>query len=282
MNRDIFIREIMKMYDDFIHYPYTDGIHKYIQKKMLEDDSENARTLARQEAFDKEFIDCEVNISKIKEITNIKQINPFLNLYTVDTDTLKNIYILLSKTHKGIYYYDTYSSKYRDLKEINKKTKGNNPKTNKIKEVMKIILDTDMKAKEYYDLVPFDDEKTSKPDSPKGYKTLEYLHYLIKTLENKHYTKIQLYQNLLYELYFILKDQFYIDETNKKKPFTKTMIFVIVDKLVRYYFCETDTEIIKEDKLIFSTSINFDKYITLKYNYENARGITLTYSTKGV
>ena len=32
MNRDIFIREIMKMYDDFIHYPYTDGIHKYIQK----------------------------------------------------------------------------------------------------------------------------------------------------------------------------------------------------------------------------------------------------------
>ena len=281
MNRDIFIKKIIEIDNSCIQYAFTNN-QRYIQKEMDERNLDNIKELVILDEWDKVFPGREINISKIKEITNNKRINPFLNLYNINIDTLKQIYLLLSKTHHGIYYYDTYSSIYRDLKEVNKKTKGNNPKTNKIKEVMQIILDSDVKTKEYYDLVPYDDEETDKSDSPKGYKTLEYLNYLVKTLENKHFTKIQLYQNLLYELYYILKDHFYTDETNKKRPFSRKMIFSIVDKLIRYYFCETNTEIIKEDKLIFSTSIDFDKYTTMKYIYDYLSGLTLTHSTKGI
>ena len=159
MNRDIFIKEIIEIDNSCIQYAFTNN-QRYVQKEMAERNLDNIRELVTLDEWDKSFPGREINISKIKEITNNKRINPFLNLYNIDTDTLKQIYLLLSKTHHGIYYYDTYSSIYRDLKEANKKTKGNKPKTNKIKEVMQIILDSDVKTKQYYELVPYDDEET--------------------------------------------------------------------------------------------------------------------------
>lgn len=287
MNRDIFINKIEKMYNDCIQSVSEKGRYKCFleiyQKEMIE---EGCKTIRELGEIKKEYIslfEYDIDIKKINEITNNNKINPFLKLYSLDTDILEDIYILLSKTHRAIDYYNKYSSKSRKLKEENKTSKGKNPKENKILDVMDIIYEHDIRVEECVNKLKAG-EKIEDKYKPDGYKALRYLNGLLITLKNIHYTKIQLYQNLLYEMYFLLKDKYYINnETNKENKFSKNLIFDIVDKLIKYYFCESDSQIIENEKdRIFTTSINFDKYIEKNYIYETMAGITLTHSTKGM
>ena len=285
MNRDIFIKQINQMYNDSINSVSKKGIYHLLFEVWKEEMIKGNYSTMREFLLTQNpvYLRYEVDISTINRITNNNKINPFLKLYSLDINTLEDIYILLSKTHNAIDYYDRYSSKNRKLKEENKTTKGNNTKTNKINDVIKMILETDIEVEEYINKINLG-EKIINEDKPYGYKTLVYLEGLVKSLDNLHFTKLQLYQNLLYELYFILKDKFYIDErTNKEIKYSKNTIFDIADKLIKYYFCENDTQIIENEKeKIFSTSINFDKYITKEYIYETMAGITLTHSKKGM
>lgn len=286
MDRDIFVNKIEKMYNDCIQNVSEKGRYKIFlkmyQEEMIEKNFKTIRELGEIEKYALLF-EYDIDIKKIKQITNNNKINPFLKLYSLDTDILEDIYILLSKTHRAIDYYNKYSSRNRKLKEENKISKGTKAKEKKIIDVMDIIYKQNIKIEEYIDKLEAG-EKIEDNNIPYGYKVIEYLNGLLKTLNNIHYSKIQLYQNLLYEMYFLLKDKYYIDsETNKKKIFTRNLIFDIVDKLIKYYFCENDTQIIKDEEAkIFTTSINFDKYIEKNYIYETMAGITLTHSTKGM
>jgi hypothetical protein len=271
MNRDNFIKEMNKMYDDCIIHSWHKGnrLYELCQKQMIEENYKNMREFIKAKEY-YPFIEYEINIKKISELTNNQAINPFLNLYSLDINTLEEIYILLSKTHKAINYYDRYASKQRELKEENKITKGQKPKTNKINEVIELIYKTDIEVEEYINNIIDSGEKVEY--KPNGYKVIEYLQGMVGSLNNIHYTKIQLYQNLLHEMYFILKDKSYIDiRTNKDKLFSKNLIFDIVDKLIKHYFCETEPQITEKEK-IFSTSMGPFKILCQTGKINNTKG----------
>lgn len=224
-----------------------------------------------------------IDLNKIYSLLNQNstKINPFNVFYLLDEEVIHKVMNIIVKTHKAIDYYNKYASKHRELKEENKISKKSSPKVNQILGTIDMIFKIDIDVKDYLEKLR-KEEKVEYQFIPQGWKVIEYLFNLEGSLHNSHFTKIQLYQNLLYELYFILKDEHYTDiKTNKHKIFSKNLIFDIVDKLIKYYFCENDTQIIEKHK-IFSTSINFDTYIEKKYIYETNAGITLTHSTKGM
>lgn len=102
MNRDIFINKIEKMYNDCIQSVSEKGRYKCLleiyQKEMIE---EGCKTIRELGEIKKEYIslfEYDIDIKKINEITNNNKINPFLKLYSLDTDILEDIYIIIENS----------------------------------------------------------------------------------------------------------------------------------------------------------------------------------------
>ncbi|MDD5548200.1 MAG: hypothetical protein PHI79_01245 [Sulfurovaceae bacterium] len=188
-------------------------------------------------------------------LSNVKFINPFIDFYDLDSQCLKDIFYLLAKTHKALKYYNEYSSPNRDLKARN--TSKNI--TKKINKIIELIMDTDIEVNDYIQRIEYG-EQIDHNFIPKGYKTVEYLAYFKDTLENKHYTERQLFENLLFEMYHLLKDDF-----------SKEQILRAVNLLIKKYFSRD---------ISFTRKINLDNFVQIKYIYETMAGIDLTHSTR--
>jgi len=187
-----------------------------------------------------------VNITKIKQVTSHYEIekNPFLYLYEMDKKQIFSLYELLTKTHNGLTKYEQNSEPKKEI--VRNNIKGNI--TNKLNDLIEMIRDTDQYVKEYTQkcIDGVDMKKISKPD---GIITINYLHALKASLENKHYTKRQLFQNFLYELYNLLKNYNF-----NGTRISKNKIFKTVNSFIINYFDEDINFTIKTDLTKFKTT----------------------------
>lgn len=283
ISQNNFYNKLVEIDDNFMYYE-NNKFRKMHIKFMKKEEHNTLKEYYTQNDYDMYLSN--VNLKMIKQLLdyNNDETNPFKEMYELDTFTMELIFFTLSKTHKALIYYDKYVEKFRNIKGQNKQSKGSNPKSNAINQVIKLIRESDISLQDYEEKL----EAGIQVDYysiPQSFNTVEYLKGLLVGLENHHYTKIQLYQNLLYDINFILKDKMYKNTTtNNEHKFSKLLILSIVDKLIKYYFCENGDSLISDydDKKLIFKNPNFDKYITLNYQYETKAGITLTHSTKGI
>ncbi|MBT5935086.1 hypothetical protein [Sulfurimonas sp.] len=197
--------------------------------------------------------------------------NPFEVLYNLDDECIKSIFYLLAKTHKALNYFDEYSDNFRELKTRN--NQGNIE--NKINDVIQYIMETDQEVDKHINKVVSTKETIDKYSTPNGFITFEYLRALQLSLKNNHYTVQQVFENFLYEMYLILKEEKVDDKTIKK-----TQIFNTVNSIISDYFQEIKFNHNNDERDYFGIKTNLNNFIKQHYNYETAAGIDLTHSIR--
>lgn len=180
------------------------------------------------------------DIKMMKEIT-LRNNNCFSYLYTLNNELLFKVFELLAKTHQGIIYFENFSKPYRDLKDVNRVSK--NAKLKTLRSAIEILGE-----------FPNTDKEQNK-----------LLSVMESISENMHYTLNQLFQNLYYELFYLLINQEYIFK-GKNIRFRKAKILEIVNNLISQYF---------GNDIKFTKSTQIDKFNQIKYIYDCVVGITL-------
>jgi len=181
-----------------------------------------------------------VNIGSIEQITlsNNLSMNPFQLIYPLKKEVLLGVFYQIAHTHKALSYYNKYSEPYRDLKD----SKYKQTNINKINNTIELLKNIDSCSKEHT-------------------KAIQYLENIIGSLDNKHYTKRQVYQDFLHGVN---------ERLVKIDGFTKTNIFKFVNGVIKNYFNEED--------ISFSIKTNIQNFNSHHYIYENQGGIVLYHS----
>lgn len=251
MSRNNFIERLIKIdYSFFVDK--SDELEKFLIERMKERGFKTLKELFSQGGWDNIYI--EINFTKIRQLTQSydESINPFIKLYSLSDDYLYSFFSIFYKTHFALKYYNDYCEDYRGLKERNKGSRNTHPLRNAIDRVLNEIKT--LRSEQ-------DDDETK--------KVINYLENLKGTLENRHYTKQQVYQDFFYNIHNLFIDEEYEDEHKKVQKFKKTDITNIVNGIIKNYF--------QDDASEFKGYLDFNKYESYKYNYHTKAGITLTH-----
>lgn len=250
MSKQSFINTVKELDDWYIPTGYNE---KYIKEDIKK---YNCKTL--KEYFTKrkyKYGLSNVDVKTINELTldDNKTKNPFIIFYELDELSIKKLFYLLSKMENALRCYYKYAEPKKDLKKKN--SHGGIKKD--IQKIMAHIENTDIEVAEHISS-KINLEKVDYDKIPQGYKAYEYLQWMINSLDNIHYTKKQLFQNLLYEMNEILVP----------KKISRMKIYNSTNLLIKHYFGICD--------ISFTTKQKINNFITIDYQYEGT--ITLTHS----
>ena len=248
MSKENFINVFKQVDDSYIPKEYEETVEFCYAKEFELNKYKSMKDFFIKE--NKPYCLSNVDIQTINELCTHQQdvekemINPFEPFYKLDDNVSKSLFHILVKTHRAIDYYEKYSENTRELKSKN--THGNISK--KINDVIEYIYDTDEEAK-------LDEPKNN------GSQAIQYLKYLVQSLDNNHYTLRQAFQDLLYELHNLLSN----------KDISKSKIITIVNSLIKHYFGKD---------IIFTVSTKVENFTTINYRYHSMVGIDLTHGKK--
>lgn len=249
--RDNFIKRLIAI-DNFFYVNESDCTKNKFIQMMEEKGFKTLKELFSQGEWDNIYT--EIDLKQIKHITlsTDDKTNPFIQLYSLSDKLLYDFFSIFYKTHFALRYYDDYCVDYRNIREQNKGSRNSHPTTNAINKVLSTIHTL---------------RNTQDDDETK--KVIDYLEDLKGSLENRHYTKLQVYQDFFYNIHNLLIDESYIDKHKKLQKFKKTDITNIVNGVIENYF--------QDDAIQFKGYLDFDVYETYKYNYHTKAGILLTH-----
>jgi len=163
-----------------------------------------------------------IDPKEIREIT-MKYENPFTPLYHLDKGRMNVLFMVLSDTWLFLDLYEKYVDGHREGKVKNR----NDAMTKKLGEV-----------KEYFESIGTNQT------------TIDDIEYAKKSLDNRHFTKRQIFENLLYYIAIVL---------NRKK--NTQHVAKVTNELIEKYFGVNDIKFSKETKVE-----NFKEF---KYYYGN-------------